>query len=410
MRPAGSAVSLLIVTVLAGCGGSGGSNKPAGVTDPAQLVLRLTDLPDGYRVGDDSGCGPLDVEGASPSLAHVALAYRPNGCTMQFERVYRTTPAGEDPPLVESVAFVFDTSEEAQVGFGAGDALVRYVTGEDELREAGASGELGEQTRWFATRDALVAGHPGHPGFAVLWRSGRVVATVFVAGISGPTGERATLSLGKKQLATIQSPSPVTRSEQNDREVALDNPRLGVDVYWLGREFSPGNGLPDIRLSDTSGPLRLGESPGNVVKIDYTRGVNVDIWERPTWDRFLHTKLGRLVWDSPCARSRTLTLPRGRAVIFGGYAPDVPLPSPVVAGRHHTHPTGAPGSVPQVLPCPDRPPDRFLAHVYLGNEVVSANLPYCFSCAPRPKGDLYNSWHGMEAIAQGLRLRPTAGK
>lgn len=127
------------------------------------------------------------------------------------------------------------------------------------------------------------------------------------------------------------------------------------------------------------------------MKIDYragaprTYGLTLDLWSPARWERFRRLRIGRLVWDSPCARRTTLGLAEGRAEIFEGYSASIPLRPP----------------------CPDRPPDRVIAHVYFEGVVVAVNMPYCYTCAARPPGlaDPYDSVSGMEAIARGLRLR-----
>lgn len=409
---------LMTAAVLVGCGGSDGPDEPDVALAPDQLVLRLSDLPSGYTVGDDASCdasappseaGSIGVEGAGPRLRDLILEERPVGCNMQLERLYDGT---SEPPRIESMAFVFETAEGAEAGFALAPELLAYVTGEDNLRPATFDAELGDETRAFGTDHALVAGEIGRPGFAIAWRSGSVLGAILTGGIAGEAGERTTLALAERQQARIEAPTPVRAVEQDDREVALDNPELGIPIYWLGREFAPGGGLPDLRLYEASGPYGPGGSPGNVVKIDYTRAVNIDLWERAKWDRFLHTRLGRLVWDSPCAQGTKVGLARGQAVIYAGYASRAPLPAPTLRsqpGQRAPRQTEPPEA--QAEPCPKRPFDRYLAHVYFGDVVVSVNLPYCFACSPRPTGarDPYNSKEGMEAIVRGLHRRRSVG-
>jgi hypothetical protein len=325
---------------------------------------------------------------------------------MQLERLY----GGAEPPRIDSIALVFATDEGAESGFDIAGEVLAYATGENDLQVSPRDVELGDEAKAFSTEDALVEGETGQPGVAIAWRDGAVLAALLTGGIGGQAGERATLALAERQQRRVDVPTAVEPAEQDDREVALDNPELGIPIYWLGRDFSPGGGLPDIQLYEASGPYGPGGSPGNLVKIDYTRAVNIDLWERAKWERFLHTRLGRLVWDSPCKRETRVRLPDGQAVIYAGYASSVPLPAPSVrpsgGGPRRDQLTESPAQG-----CPDRPFDRYLAHVYLGDVVVSVNLPYCFACAPRPTGrrDPYNSQQGMKAIVRGLRLRSTGG-
>jgi len=373
--------------VLLGCGSSATGAGTAAL-DPAELTLRLADLPGGYQRGDDSGCG-IGTEGASALVTALVVARRPAACGAEFERLYR--PQGitrASPPLVKSFALVFRDEEGARAGFALGRELIEYTTGADRLRKR-PSARIGAATKAFSAH-ALVGGDAGQPASVVTWRSRNVVAVVLVGGLAGDRGRQAALKLARKQQVRITNPEPVLPADDDDREVALDNPAIGTDVYWLGRSIAPGGDLPKLTLAGAFGPAGAGAGPGNVVKIDYaaaqprTPGITLDLWRPTAWKRFLQTRLGRLVWDSPCASSRTLALPKGRVVIHSGY-----------------------GFAPPAGECPTTPFDRFLAHVYLPGVVVAVNMPYCYTCAPRPGGsaDPYNSVQGMEAVARALELR-----
>ena len=379
----------LLPILLLGCGGSSATGAERAVLDPAELTLRLSDLSRGYQRGDDSGCG-IGTEGAPMRLAALVVERRPALCGIEFERLYRPTGAVLDPPpLVTSVALVFAGEEGARAGFALGRELIEYTTGAGRLQKR-TNARIGAATRVFAA-NALVQGRADQ-ATVVLWRSRNVVAIVLVGGLGGERGRQAALKLARKQQARIENPEPVAAGEEDDREVALDNPAIGIDVYWLGRSFAPAGDLPELSLADTFGPVGPGEGPGNVVKLDYgaalprTAGITLDLWRPAAWKRFLGTRLGRLVWDSPCASSSTIALPRGRAVIHSGY-----------------------GVEPAAGACSSASFDRFLAHVYLPGVTVAVNMPYCYTCAPRFGGsDPYNSLQGMEAIVRALQRRPRA--
>ena len=381
-------VCLALLPVLLGCGGSSATGAEAAALDPAELTLRLSDLSGGYQRGDDSGCG-IGVEGAPPRLAALVVDRRPTACVEEFEQLYRPlrSVAG-NPPLIKSIALVFADEEGARAGFALGRELVEYTTGARRLQER-TNARIGAATRVFSA-EALVRGRAGQPASVVLWRSRSVVAIVLAGGVGGEGGRQAALRLARKQQGRIANPEPIVADEENDREVALDNPAIGIDIYWLGRSFAPGGDLHELTLADTFGPITPGGGPGNVVKIDYgaaqprERGITLDLWRPAAWKRFLGTRLGRLVWGSPCARARTVALPKGRAVIHSGY-----------------------GVEPAA--CSGAPFDRFLAHVYLPGVVVAVNMPYCYTCAPRFGGsDPYNSLQGMETIVRALERRPKA--
>jgi hypothetical protein len=270
MRAAFLPILLLTATNLIACGGSDSSGEPSQRVYPERSVLGLSDLHRGYRIGDDTSCvrpgtpggGEVGVEGGNPRFRDLILEQRPVACNMQLELLYETHGSRDQPPLIESIALVFATDEGADDGLGIARDVIAYMTGEEELREAPLDAELGEEASAFSTDDALVEGRTGQRGFAIAWRSGRVLAAVFVGGLPGSAGEHAAVSLAEQQQGHIDAPEPIEPTEQDDREVALENPDLGIDVYWLGRTFSPGGGLPDIALYDAAGPLGPGGVPG----------------------------------------------------------------------------------------------------------------------------------------------------
>lgn len=198
---------------------------------------------------------------------------------------------------------------------------------------------------------------------------------------------------------------------EKDPAAALNDPDLGVTVYWLGRRFDPGSGLPPLVLDDALATTTPGSGPGSRAKIDYRGGVVLLLWRPEDWARFAQTPLGRLEWDSPCARTREIALPRGRAVIFMTYEPErrPPLATPVAVRPGETPPpwpTPTPVPFSALFPngCPTgRDFDRFLAHVYFEDAVVTVNIPFCFACV----GGFgpYDTLEGMEAVVTGLRPR-----
>jgi hypothetical protein len=158
----------------------------------------------------------------------------------------------------------------------------------------------------------------------------------------------------------------------DDREVRLDNPRLGISVYWLGLRFAPNRRLPRVKLAYVSGPERARGGPGHRARIEYEAkgdGIVLALWKPRRWARFRRSKFGQGFWDRACARKRTVPLPHGHAELFRS--------------------------------CSKRRA-RFVAHVYLPDIVVGAG-PYCVRC--QAGSGAYGSFKGLTAIAGGLRLR-----
>ena len=194
--------------------------------------------------------------------------------------------------------------------------------------------------------------------------------------------------------------------------VALDQPGLGVTVYWLGREFAGEGGLPALRLASSAGPDHPGEGPGNRVSMSYKppqgQAVEIRLWEPAEWDSFYQVVIPPGALGSSCAEQEEIQLEGGRAVIFMGYEPRVPpRTTPDTTSNND-------GFLRDVTPtpasaasgCPARPFDLFMAVVSFEDTVVTVNAPHCVDCAGRGADlDPYDSRAGMEAIVRGLRLR-----
>lgn len=364
--------------VAAGCGGGEPAETAGNVGQrsdrPQELVLRLRDLPRGYEYGDDTVCGAVSAsEGEWPKLEPLFAEERPHACFMELQWVWE----GEPPysRLVTSAAHVFADAAGARRAFETRDELALFTaTLRGREREALNLGDEAELLR---------GGGLNNPASGVVWRDGKVVAVVVLE----PAKDDAARELAEMQQERLEQPGkPSPQELENDPELQLDDPTLELPVYWLGRTFDPPGDLPPLELElATVG----GSGPGQSVQLWYRVGggvpdtVTFDIWEPDAWERFRRTRLGRLIWDSPCARKKTVPVEGGRAEIFHGYG----APNPV-------------GS-----PCPERPPDRVLAHVYYDEVVVVVNMPYCYDCArPEPRAP-YETVEATETLVRSLRLR-----
>jgi len=381
-------LALAAILLLAGCGADNGgapgdSNVKA--SDAELLTLRLSDLPPGFVLGDDRGCGGLGVEGASDRLAAFVVDVRPTSCLSQFE--YVGDARADVPAVVESSAIVLADSDEARRAFDLWRDLVAFSLGFDRVEEEGEAVGLGDVSVVFSTRDPLVQEHMGRTGYGVVWRSGNVVDFVFQGGLGGENGHGLALDLAKTQQERSEKHAPIAQTETDDREVELDTSTVGVPVYWLGTQFDPAGKLPPLELVEAI-TLEPGGGPGSQVKIGYgangrITGVTLDLWTPVSYKRFKGTRLGLMVWSWPCTEAKEIRLPGGRAVIYAGY------------------------SEPAREPCAKRPFDRYLAYAYFDGVVVAVNMVYCYMCAARgrPETDPYNSFAGMEAVVTGLRQR-----
>jgi hypothetical protein len=351
-----AAVALLLLT---GCGGGSSFGDEPDLAEPAAMMLRLSDLPKGFRYGDDRGCGEVAAtEGRETELDLFLIKARPRACMGEFPREW-----GGPPRMVQTALLLFDSEDDAKRAWAL----------QKRLFDSFASIRM---TTERARGDAVAFDSDGVQQFGAgeAWRDGRLMVAVYEEGLSGDDGREFADDLAARQRERIESPS--SPEQEDDREIGLEDPAIAIPVYWLGRELAP-EGLPQLTL-DRGDHLR-GDGPGNEVKIDYGAdggGVTLDLWKPETWKRFKTTRLGRVGWSAPCARRSELKVDGGRAEIYGGFSNE----------------------------CGDEP-DHWLAHVYYDEVVVAVNMAYCYACAGGPAGDPYNSREGMEVVVRGLRRR-----
>jgi hypothetical protein len=321
-----------MLLLLAGCGGSSALDDEPDLAEPAAMMLRLGDLPAGFRYGDDRGCGDVwSTDDRENELDVLLLETRPRWCLGDFAREW-----GGPPRVAQATLFLFESDEDAERAWELRESLFAnfgriLITTEHRSGDAVAFDSNGLQQ--------LGAGEA--------WRDGRLVVAVYEEGLSGKVGREFAADLAVKQRERIEAPSdPV---EEDDREIALEDPAIATPVYWLGREFEP-SGLPKLELNRAE-HLR-GEGLGNEVEIDYRAdagGLTLDLWKPERWQRQKST---------PCARRSELSVEGGRAEIC------------------------------------EREPDRWLAHVSYGDVVVAVT-----------PDDAYGSREGVEAVVRGLRRR-----
>jgi hypothetical protein len=368
--------------------------------DPAEgLVLRLHDLPVGYRLLEGvaefpfSGidCHAIEPANPQPHLAGFLDRYSPTGCLGIYLRIFRV-PGSRSAPLVAGTgAFSTKSVEEAEAGLAVSPELISHVTFDELPEEVPSPATIGEATRLF---------HWDHPGLFgagdrfssfLVWRSGAVVAAVFVSGGASSANDRIAFELARLQQRHIEAPTPYTWSERDDREVALEDPTLEVPVYWLGQRLASRHGLRRLVLVNTASTTvpaprvpRVNILYSDRFNLSHAEGVNLNLWSSRQWKQ-LAARRGKLPASLPCenAVAARVSLPHGHAVIYSGSA--------TTGGK-----------------CPKRRHPSFAARVYLGRVVVTAEtLSICASCAGAGSGS-YDSLAGMRAIVQSLAPRRVA--
>jgi hypothetical protein len=138
-------------------------------------------------------------------------------------------------------------------------------------------------------------------------------------------------------------------------------------VYWLGRSFRPGHGLPAARLESGGRAHYYGVGlTGAKVELRYSKKLSLSSWTKTGWRRFRAAPDGREIFAERCLTSMNVAIPGGRATIYTGH----------VAGFR---------------PCAARSPRRFFAVVHLGGIVVGVRFTSCRDCVKPARGS-YNSW------------------
>lgn len=205
------------------------------------------------------------------------------------------------------------------------------------------------------------------------------------------------------EVAGTATPDIVTTPGTHAVDMApLDAPDLEATVYWLGYRFDPGSDLPPLELESVAGPAPPGGGPSDshgelqyrIADADTPMtGVTLRLWKRSDWDKWVdrdpatddYATVFHMFWDSPCAEREDMNLENGEAVIYSSYQ--------ALAD-------------PAVTDCPTGAFDRFLAHVFFGETVVTINAPFRFeSASGNPYPAPYNSKVGLTAIVQALQPR-----
>lgn len=382
-----STVVVLATVAIAGAlQASGAGRSPE---DPAeQLVLRLHDMPPGYFPLDFSEgngieftCEELDPANPSARLAGFVKRFSPHGCMGVYLRAYRVPGTAPSATVVGTGALDTGSDEAATAGLSLADQLLGKLTENGIPEEVAPTTTVGDATRLFHWKRAPALFGNGHLGSFLVWRSGSVLGAVFASAGSLTASDAIVASLALRQQSHIERPTHYTRAERNASEVGLDDPALKLPVYWLGRNFKPGRGLPVARL-ESAGDSRYDSKHalGQKLELHYSHYLDLSAWTGAGWKRFLTTRPAREILAQPCLESTELAISGRRATIYAGH-------------------------VEGFRPCAPHAPKRFFAVVHLGGLVTAVNLDGCRDCR-EPIGSSFNSPSGIKAAVRSLRLRP----
>lgn len=399
-------VAVILAVIAAGfvfaviTGGSddadGAAGKPAAARD---LLLRLHDLPPGYvnyagpREGDDREeplCSRLTKPADTPAeLASVIEQFRPGGCLAVYARLYTVPGIAPTAAIVGTGAMRLQNGDAVDAAWKQVPMMLGRLGGDlPPHRVAKSTPNVGEET---VLLHAPVAPFPlnyfGKKASYLVWHLGTTLATVLAVTDSYATSDQVVADLAPRQQKHVLEPTPYTKAERYDGEVGLGDPAIPFPVYWLGRKFQPGGGLPSNELFDSyyvakprpeSKEDGIEEGPGAQLKISYDN-VWLETWTPQTWHVFADSKAGHAITSWKCTQTRTVALPEGTATVFGGYRKDFKR-------------------------CPKGAPQAFTAWVDVGGVKAVVNPPFAadFIETVNP----YGSFAGMEAIVRALKVRP----
>lgn len=385
-RVLGLAVAFALLTVPAAAAFS----EPNGelVAGSEETVLRLHELPPGYRVGDDSGCGPLGpLEGDSTRLTRRyeswVFKYWPEGCIYEYEQVFAVPGLGPAPPLVEAQTLNMPSETAVAGGLKLYTAILNRFKAEGRRRKTVSLAPSGTSAVLIRLKNELVEGKIHQPATLLFWRFGKLISYAEAAGMNPRDNDSAALRFAQLQQERLEHPSPYTEAERDDSEVWLDDPRLKFPVYWVGNPFQLG-GHPPVELESaytgSVGP------PGERYQLDYdlleVDGLQIGGWTRSGWKRFQRSALWKVNRPGRCTRATEVELDLGRATIYGSYDRNPPRS------------------------CPGDAPDRYYAIAHIGRMVIGVELGNCLSCPPGSRIGPYASVRGMKAIVRSLVVRP----
>lgn len=371
------------------------SQSEAGAAAPPktpgqELLLRLHDLGLGYfflQLTSEGSevrtpkivCARVNPGDQQPRLARFIDRYSPRGCLALHARGYDVPGGRPTPQVIGSGALDAGSAAAAKAGLAVMPELLSHLAGDDLPRQVPPPGRVGDATRlyhWDKLRGGLF-GAGEVMGSMLIWRSGSALGAIYVEGGSTARNDREAVSFARLQQQHVADPMPYTPDERYDGEVEFQNPAIEIPIYWLGRSFKPGLGLPTVPLEGAATPVRASEGlPYEKLSTFYGKEIRLDSWTARGFARFLATPDGRQGRAWQCTAATDLDIVGNSVELFAAYDRDY-------------------------KDCPKGSPTRYFAFVHIGGTVVAVNFSTCDQCSARGDGT-YDSQQGLEAVVRGL--------
>jgi hypothetical protein len=353
-----------------------------------QRLLRLADVGPGHfflvipEEGSDRPppkllCGRVDPADQERKLKQFLDRHPVGGCFTTYATFF---PVEGDPAyhVVGSGALDTGSPTVAAAGMTVAPQLLSHMFNDELPMAVPASQTVGDETRLFRIAYFPIFGDE-HPNASLLaWRSGGVLAAIFVQG-GEATNDREAVEFARVQQQRIENPTPYTKAERYDREVGFEDPAINVPIYWLGRTVKPGRSLPAAKLESGASVERFGGGlPQQRLGIHYTHELELRTWTAVGWKHFSSTRRGRNATDWRCTKETEVPLAEGSATLYAAYDRDYKS-------------------------CPKGAPTFHFAVAEIGDTIVAVNLPTCKRCNPAEDKSPYNSAAGMSAVVKALR-------
>lgn len=181
--------AVLCAVLAAGCGSSSGGISSA---DAKNLVLRASDLPDGFAPFAEGPTSTLDTQGTA--RADLQRFGRQGGWVV---RLKREGGAKAGPLVVVSTVDVFPGSG------GAKSDLDAYARDFARQVDTGLAKRLAVRNLGDEAVAARVAGPGGGSSFVIAWRKRNATGSVTASGLAGKLTLLDVLALARRQEAKL---------------------------------------------------------------------------------------------------------------------------------------------------------------------------------------------------------------
>jgi hypothetical protein len=182
--------AVLCAALVVGCGSSSGGISSA---DAKNLVLRASDLPDGFAPFTEGPTSTLDTQGTA--RADLDRFGRQGGWVARLKREGGATQAG--PLVVVSTVDVFSGSR------GAKSDLDAYARDFARQVDTGLAKRVAVRNLGDEAVAARVAGPGGGGSFVIAWRKRNATASVTASGFAGKLTLPDVLVLARRQEAKL---------------------------------------------------------------------------------------------------------------------------------------------------------------------------------------------------------------